>query len=215
MRPFWLTPFGCSRARCVDFVPSAKCQYLRTHTTQHTTHNTHNTSHRVQTHSFSGCEQFVLVILFHDIAANPIPGREPESSKHRRAHARRSLARNWLRAAKFGWLTRPGKRRTSRALRLLRRHHRSEAPCMAPKPSTRPRNAGQPNEAEKKVQCGTCSNDSWIFAHKWTSVRTCRFCCSLFPKPVARAQSVGKRAAVDARTAPAANHGYEKFFKKN
>ena len=33
---------------------------------------------------------------------------------------------------------------------------------MAPKPSTRPRNAGQPNEAEKKVQCGTCGNDSWI-----------------------------------------------------
>ena len=31
---------------------------------------------------------------------------------------------------------------------------------MAPKPSTRPQNAGQPNAAEKKVQCGTCSIDS-------------------------------------------------------
>ena len=57
----------------------------------------------------------------HNIAANPIPGRELESSKHRRARARRSLARNWLRAAKAGWLTHFGKRRTSRALRLLRR----------------------------------------------------------------------------------------------
>ena len=70
---------------------------------------------------------------------------------------------------------------------------------MAPKPSTRPRNAAQPNEAEKKLQCGTCNNDSWIFAHKWTPGRTCRFCCHLFPKPAARAQSVGKRTAVDAR----------------
>ena len=33
--------------------------------------------------------------------------------------------------------------------------------------------------------------------------RTCRFCCSPFPKPVARAKSVGKRAAVDAGSAPA------------
>ena len=74
---------------------------------------------------------------------------------------------------------------------------------MAPKQSTRPRTAAQPNDAEKKVQCGTCNSDSWIFAHKWTPGRTCRFCCSPFPKPVARAQSVGKRAAVDAGSAPA------------
>ena len=74
---------------------------------------------------------------------------------------------------------------------------------MAPKQSTRPRTAAQPNDAEKKVQCGTCNSDSWIFAHKWTPGRTCRFCCSPFPKPVARAQSVGKRAAVDVGTAPA------------
>ena len=128
---------------------------------QKRTHNTqHITTHRVQTHSFSRFEQIVLVILFHEIATSSIPGRELESSKHRRARARRSLARNWLRAAKSGWLTLSGKRRTSRALRLLRRHHRSEAPCMAPKQSTRPRTAAQPNEAEKKVQCGTCSNDS-------------------------------------------------------
>ena len=143
------------------------------------------------------------MISVHKIAANPIPGRELESSKHRRARAMRSLARNWLRAAKSGWLTHSGKRRTSRALRLLRRHHRSEAPCMAPKQSTRPRTAAQPNDAEKKVQCGTCNSDSWIFAHKWTPGRTCRFCCSPFPKPVARAQSVGKRAEVDAGSAPA------------
>ena len=74
---------------------------------------------------------------------------------------------------------------------------------MAPKPSTRPRSAAKPNEAEEKVQCGICSNDFWIFAHGWTLGRTCRFCCSPFPKPVARAPSVGKRAAVDARTAAA------------
>ena len=74
---------------------------------------------------------------------------------------------------------------------------------MAPKQSTRPRTAAQPSDTEKKVQCGTCNSDSWIFAHKWTPGRTCRFCCSPFPKPVARAQSVGKRAAVDAGSAPA------------
>ena len=174
-----------------------------THTTHNTQHTTHNTQHRVQTHSFSRCEQFVLVISVHKIAANPIPGRERESSKHRRARARRSLARNWLRVAKAGWLTHSGKRRTTRALRLLRRHHRSEAPCMAPKQSTRPRTAAQPNDAEKKVQCGACNSDSWIFAHKWTPGRICRFCCSRFPKPVARAQSVGKRATVDVGSAPA------------
>ena len=136
--------------------------HKHTQTHKHPNTQTHNTQHRVQTHSFSWCEQFVLVILFHEIAANPIPGRELESSKHRRARARRSLARNWLRAAKAGWLTHSGKRRTPRALRLLCRHHRSEAPCMAPKQSTRPRTAAQPNDAEKKVQCGTCNSNSWI-----------------------------------------------------
>ena len=64
-------------------------------------HTTHNTQHRVQTHSFSWCEQFVLVILFHEIATSP-----------RRARARRSLARNWLRPAGCGRLIHSGKRRT-------------------------------------------------------------------------------------------------------
>ena len=82
-----------------------------------------------------------------------------------------------------------------RALQLLRKHH--------PKPSTRPRNAAQPNEVEKKVQCGPWNNDSWIFARTWTPGRTCRFCCHPCPKPAARAQSVGKRTVVDAGTAAA------------
>ena len=69
------------------------------------------------------------------------------------------------------------------------------------KHTTANRNAAQPNEAEKKVQCGTCSNDSWIFAHKWTLGRTCRFCCHLFPKLAAPTQFVCKRTAVDAGTA--------------
>ena len=124
-------------------------------------------------------------------------------STHRRARGRRSLARTWLRAAKSGWLTHSRKRRTSLALRLLRRHHRSEAPFVAPKPSTRPRLAAQPNAAEKKVPCGTCNHDSWIFAHRWIPGRTIRFCCHPFPKPVLEHSLLAKRAAVDSGTVSA------------
>ena len=158
------------------------------HNTQHTTHHP-----GVQTHSF---EQIVLVILFTKLWRNPFPVENLRVQSTDVLVQGVHSQRNRLRAAKCGWLTHPGKRRTSRALRLLRRHYRSEAPCMAPKQAHD--REGQPNEAEKKVQCGTCGNDSSIFAHKWTPGRSCRFCCSPFSKPVARAQSVGKRAAEDA-----------------
>ena len=79
---------------------------------------------------------------------------------------------------------------------------------MAPTPSIRPRNAGQPNEAEKKVQCGALV--AMILGILLTNghlvalvVSGVLLSPSHFPKPVARAQSVGKRAAVDAGTAAA------------
>ena len=74
---------------------------------------------------------------------------------------------------------------------------------MAPKPSTRPRPAAQPNAAEKKVPCGTCNHDSWIFAHRWIPGRTIRFCCHPFPKPVLEHSLLAKRAAVDSGTVTA------------
>ena len=72
------------------------------------------------------------------------------------------------------------------------------------------------NEAEKKVLCGTCSNDSWIFAHKWTTGLTYRFCCHPFSKPAARA-SLLVREQQWMREPPqqeVSNHGYDNFFKK-
>ena len=115
----------------------------QTNTTQtphkhHTTYHTHHTRHtnptlsphtRHHTHTHTQITHMFWWLVTRELQRTPFP------VENLRVQSTDVLVPNVHSHSRRGWLTHSPKRRTTRALRLLRKHHRSEALCMAPKPS--------------------------------------------------------------------------------